>query len=296
MIRDLPYKINRHVKCFPDKILGTCFQADRDIVLITGGANGLGQELVKEFSKKNTTIVVLDIALPNSNEAIEGVHYYQCDVSDSAQINSCYDAIKSQVGQVTILINNAAITEGKALIDLSANEITKIVKVNLVSSFYTIQTFLPDMINARRGYIVTISSTLGFMSPANLSAYGATKSGLIAMHESLTYELGSSSFYNTSGIKTFLVCPGQLQTKMFNGIKTPSKILAPELKPSYVAARIVCALEHGRRGELRLPFYGNFLPLFRAVPWPIVTLFRFSSGIDRSMLKFQGQNGHTDGC
>lgn len=296
MIRDLPFKINRHVKCFPDKILGTCFQADRDIVLITGGTNGLGRELVKEFSSRNTTTVVLDLVLPNTSEAIKGVHYYQCDVSDNTQVSSCYDTIKSEIGQVSVLINNAGITEGKALIDLSANEIVKIVKVNLLSSFYTIQTFLPDMINARRGYIVTISSTLGYMSPANLSAYGATKSGLIAMHESLTYEIGSSSFCNTSGIKTFLVCPGQLQTKMFNGIKTPSKILAPELKPSDVARRIVSALEHGRRGELKLPFYGNFLPIFRAVPWPLVTLFRFSSGIDRSTLRFEGHNGHTDRC
>ena len=94
------------------------------------------------------------------------------------------------------------------------------------------------MILKNRGYIITIASVLGYMSPARLSAYGASKSGLIALHESLTYELGSPSL-NPHGIKTLLVCPGQLKTGMFQGVKTPSTILAPELDPKFVASYVV---------------------------------------------------------
>ena len=158
--------------------------------------------------------------------------------------------------------------------------------VNLLSSFYTIKTFLPDMLNIKRGYIVTIASTLGYMSPARLSAYGASKSGLIALHESLTYELGSPTL-NTTGVKTLLICPGQLKTHLFEGVRTPSTLFAPEMDPKDVARQVLKAVTYGCRGEIKLPFYGNFLPIFRSVPWPIVAMMRYISGIDTSMKQFK---------
>jgi len=115
-----------------------------------------------------------------------------------------------------------------------------------------------------------------------LAAYGASKSALIALHESLTYELGPPMFSRT-GIKTLLVCPGQLKTEMFKGVNTPSSILAPELDPQYVAEKIVKAVEYGRRGELKFPIYGHFLALFRSSPWPVTQFVRLISGMDESM-------------
>ena len=139
-----------------------------------------------------------------------------------------------------------------------------------------------------RGYIVTIASVLGYMSPARLSAYGASKSGLIALHESLTYELGSPSL-NPQGIKTLLVCPGQLTTGMFQGVATPSTIFAPELDPAFVASSVVNAIELGRRGEIKLPLYGKVIPMFRALLWPIVEVTRRITGIDQSMIDFKSK-------
>ncbi|EMG47359.1 hypothetical protein G210_2322 [Candida maltosa Xu316] len=126
------------------------------------------------------------------------------------------------------------------------------------------------------------------MSPARLSAYGASKSGLIALHESLTYELGPPSL-NPHGIKTLLVCPGQLKTGMFQGVETPSTMFAPELDPKFVAAYVVNAIEQGRCGEIKLPLYGKFIPMFRAFPWPIVEITRKFSGIDQSMSQFKSK-------
>ncbi|RCK65316.1 hypothetical protein Cantr_01202 [Candida viswanathii] len=165
-----------------------------------------------------------------------------CDVSDRQQILQTQRMVHRDVGIVTVLINNAGIATGKT--------------INLLSSFYTIKAFLPDMILKNRGYIVTIASVLGYMSPARLSAYGASKSGLIALHESLTYELGTP-YFAPHGIKTLLVCPGQLKTGMFLSIKTPSTLLAPELDPNF--------------------------------PWPIVALTRKLCGIDQSMTEFKAK-------
>lgn len=279
--------INKLARDICNAIFGNFFEPSKDIVLITGGSGGLGKQLIQKFYDcKTKGIISLDIALPPPEDQLEGVKYYKCDVSDPKQVTDIYKTIKQEVGDVSILINNAAITIGKNLVDLQIDEIEKIIGVNLVSSFYTIKAILPDMLANKRGYIVTVGSVLGYMSPAKLSAYGASKSGLVALHESLTYELGSPSL-NRTGVKTLLVCPGQLQTNMFGSINTPSRLLAPELEPTYVADNLIGAIELGRRGEIKLPFYGNFLPVFRAVPWPIVELVREVSGIDKSMQGFK---------
>ncbi|ODV97175.1 hypothetical protein PACTADRAFT_66036 [Pachysolen tannophilus NRRL Y-2460] len=284
------YRFNKAYRTFSNIVIGNYFDPHRDIVLITGGCSGLGKELVKQFLEKNTSkIVVLDIVVPsNAEDRLENVYYYKCDVSNRKEVLKTSEIVKKEVGIVSLLINNAGITRGKSLIDLSFDDIEKTIQINLMSSFYTIKAFLPDMLKIKRGYIVTIASVLGYMSPARLSAYGASKSGLIALHESLTYELGPPSL-NPKGVKTLLICPGQLKTRMFTGVKTPSTLLAPELDPSHVARNVLSAVELGRRGEIKLPFYGNFMPIMRAVPWPLAEIIRGFSGMDESMKKFIGR-------
>lgn len=288
LLVDFIYWSNQKFRYLSDLIIGMIFEPKFDIVLITGGVTGLGRNIVQDLKYRNAKIVVLDIKMPTEEEKVPGVLYYKCDVSDRQQILQTQKIVQREVGIVTVLINNAGITTGKTVLDLSFLEIEKTIQVNLLSSFYTIKAFLPDMILKQRGYIITIASVLGYMSPARLSAYGASKSGLIALHESLTYELGSPSL-NPHGIKTLLICPGQLKTGMFKGVRTPSTILAPELDPKFVAASVVRAIEQGRRGEIKLPLYGKFIPIFRAFPWPIVEVARKLSGIDKSMEEFKAK-------
>lgn len=274
--------VNEKIRQVSKVIFGHYFDPQRDIVLVTGGSSGLGKEMVRCFAAKGAVVIVYDLKIPDQNDAIPGVHYYAGDVSNRHQIFHLRKQIKQDFGIVTVLINNAAISKGMSLVELSFKDIEKTIQVNLISSFYTIKTFLPDMIKTKRGYIVTIASVLGYMSPARLSVYGASKSGLIALHESLTYELGPPSL-NPYGIKTLLVCPGQLQTGMFDYITTPSSLFAPELDPKYVAKSVLRAIELGKRGEIKLPAYSKILPVFRALPWPVTELARNISGIDRSI-------------
>ncbi|KAI5949612.1 hypothetical protein KGF54_005490 [Candida jiufengensis] len=280
------YWLNLKFRRVSDLLFGTVFEPKFDLVLVTGGCSGLGKELVSQLVDKNSKVIVLDINIPEDKDP--NVIYYKCDVSNREDVLRIANEIQSTVGIVTVLINNAGITTGKTILDLSYLEIENIIQTNLMSSFYTIKAFLPNMLKLERGYIVTIASVLGYMSPARLSAYGASKSGLIALHESLTYELGPPSL-NPFGIKTLLICPGQLNTAMFKGVKTPAKLLAPELDPKFVAKCVISAIEQGKRGEIKLPYYGKFVPIFRAFPWPIVEVVRKFSGIDKSMNSFKAK-------
>lgn len=286
----LLYRLNRGLLDVSELLVGLTFDPRRDVVLITGGSGGLGKELAEKFVGAGAQVVVFDVVVPaqGSQQFVAGVHYFLCDVSCVRSIEASAKEVEEVVGKVTVLINNAGIATGETVLQLTYAQIEKTLAVNLLSSFYTIKTFLPAMLDMKRGYIVTIASTLGYMSPARLSAYGASKSGLIALHESLTYELGPPTL-NTTGVKTLLICPGQLKTSLFESVQTPHSLLAPELDPKYVAKEVYKAVKLGKRGEIRMPFYGNILPMFRSAPWPLVQLARHFSGIDRGMLKFTNE-------
>lgn len=288
-VTNLIYRFNKLYLDASNLLIGPLFDPTRDIVLITGGGSGLGKEIAAKFKSTGATVIVFDIGVPeeDSENYVDGVIYLQCDVSNHDAIMAQAEFIKKNIGTVTLLINNAGITLGKTLMELSFEEIEKTLEVDLLSSFYTIKTFMPDMLEIKRGYIVTIASILGYLSPVRLSAYGASKAGLIALHESLTYELGPPAL-NSSGVKTLLLCPGQLQTRMFQGVKTPSSLIAPELDPKDVAKAVYKAVKYGKKGEIRMPLYGSLMPLIRMAPWPLAEVFRQLSGIDDSMKQFVG--------
>lgn len=115
--------------------------------------------------------------------------------------------------------------------------------------------------------------------------YGASKAGLVGLYESLTYELGSPST-STCGVRTLLVCPGQLRTPLFQGLETPSTILAPVLDPSDIADSIISAMENGQIGEIDFPFYSRFMPWMRTMPWHMQEVVRYLSGTDRAMQRY----------
>lgn len=262
---------------------------DRDTVVVTGGASGLGHELVKLLAKKGTKhIFVLDIIEPVPSQRVDNVTYYHCDVGSEESVNKIAARITKEVGHATVLINNAGVTVGKTVGDLTMEEINRTLRVNLVSAFITTKAFLPGMLELQRGYIVTVSSVLGHMSPAKLSVYGASKAGLIAFHESLTYELGSPS-QTTRGVKTMLVTPGQMATPLFDGVQTPNEWLAPVLKPADVASKIVTSMEKGSIETISTPLYTQFIPMFRSLPWRPVEVARRFSGMDRGMDTFRGR-------
>jgi len=182
------------------------------------------------------------------------------------------------------LINNAAIVNGKPLLDLSIDEIERNFQVNLLSHFYTLKTFLPGMIRTGAGTIVTMSSVLGQLGAAKLSDYAASKAAVTAMHKSLVAELSSKP-----DIKTILVTPGQLSTPLFNGVETPSSFLAPILEPVDVAKEVIAAIDAGSSTILSLPLYARWVDWMNVAPVGVQKLLRRVSGIDIAMRGFLGR-------
>ncbi|KAK3062039.1 hypothetical protein LTS18_004949 [Coniosporium uncinatum] len=252
-----------------------------EIIVITGGASGLGLLLAQVYGMRGASVAVLDVN--RVNEESRGITFYNCDVGDKSQVEQAADAIRVDLGTPTILINNAGIVHGKPMLELAADEVERNFRVNLLSHFNTIQNFLPGMLEAGHGTIVTVASVLGHLGSANLSDYTSAKAGLIAMHRSLQAELRCSNHKSASNIKTVLCTPGQLNTPLFAGLQTPSAFLAPVVEPVDLAKEIIKLVDAGEGGEISLPFYAKWIPWLNVLPAGLQRIVRAMSGLDSAM-------------
>lgn len=180
---------------------------------------------------------------------------------------------------------------GKPLLSLTPAEISQTLNVNLLSHFHTLQTFLPGMLAEERGTIVTVSSVLAHIGAANLSDYTASKAALLALHHSLVAELAQHPDLAAGNIKTILVAPGQLGTKMFERVSTPSAFLAPVVEPNELAREIIRMVDAGESGVVALPLYARWIWLWGCLPVGVRSLARRVGGIDRAMAPLSGGEG-----
>lgn len=139
------------------------------------------------------------------------------------------------------------------------------------------------MLREGRGTIVTVSSVLGHLGAANLSAYSASKAALLALHHSLRAELAQNPA--AQEIKTILVTPGQMSTKMFVGVTTPSNFLAPVISPAEIAKSLIRMIEKGDSGELAVPLYAQYIQILGALPVGMQAIIRRWSGVDTAIAK-----------
>ena len=181
------------------------------------------------------------------------------------------------------MINNAGIVHTNSILDSTAEEVEQTFRTNTLAHFTTLRTFLPHMLRERRGTIVTVSSVLGHLGAANLSSYAASKAALLALHQSLRAELAQMP--DAEEIKTILVTPGQMGTKMFSGVKTPSNFLGPVVSPAQIAKDIMNMVEKGESGEIAVPLYARYIQVLSVLPVGVQTLVRRWSGIDRAISK-----------
>ncbi|ODQ64103.1 NAD(P)-binding protein [Nadsonia fulvescens var. elongata DSM 6958] len=254
-----------------------------DVAVVTGGCSGLGKYISAILAvNSDIKVAVLDIDEPKLT--IPNVTYFLCDISDFTSVEESLNKVKTSIGMPTILINNAGITHSEFIEDLPESKIRRIFDVNVLSHFWTTRALLPGMKELNRGYIVTIASVLGYIAPARLTAYAATKAANIAFHESVTYELETYKKGTTTlGIKTLLVTPGQIDTPMFENVSTPSEFFAPMVRPEELAHKIVQAIIEGKTGAIRAPFYTNFIPLMAVLPKTLVSFLRRLAKVDRSI-------------
>lgn len=223
---------------------------NREIVVLTGGSNGIGRQVAQLLGERFIKVAILDIspptgALPNS------VRFYQCDITSAEDIAEAAKAIRASLGRPTILINNAGLLTGKTILGTTPEQTRRMFEVNTFAHYWLAQEFLPDMIAANHGMVVTVASQAGYTVTPNMVDYSATKAAAIAFHEGLAAELVTR--YQAPRVRTVLVTQGFTRTTLIKNLTPEDTWLNPLLYPETVAEDIVKQVLSGESGHVLVP-------------------------------------------
>lgn len=262
-------------------------------VLITGGASGLGRLMAHELAALGANITLWDIDSSGLSATAQElcdahpkctVHTFQCDLSDRTAIASTAQQMQEDELLVDVLINNAGIVSGGYLLEIDDQQIERTFAVNTLALFWMTRAFLPDMINAGSGHIVTIASAGGFTGTAKQVDYSASKFAAIGFDEALRVELHNLG----SPVQTTVVCPYYIDTGMFDGVKTRFSWLLPILTPEYAVRKTIHGLlKNKRRVIMPRAVYSIFL--MRLLPVSIMDGVMRLLGINSTMDDFTGR-------
>jgi 3-oxoacyl-[acyl-carrier protein] reductase len=215
----------------------TTFDATGEVLLVTGGANGIGAGAAAGFCAAGGTAVVFDLAEPAV--PVPGVEYHRVDVADRAAVFAAVADVLSRHGRIDGLVAAAAVQPRVDVVDTPEEVWRQTMAVNLDGVVWCCQAVLPAMISARSGSIVVFASGLANMGRAQAAAYAASKGALISYAKSLAAEVAEHR------VRVNTVFPGVIDTPQFQaanptggerehwarttGIGTPEDVQGPLL-------------------------------------------------------------------
>jgi 3-oxoacyl-[acyl-carrier protein] reductase len=200
------------------------------VVIVTGGAAGIGRATVRRFAAAGARVAVWDVkagAREEEEDAASAAGVFQrVDVTDPAAVEAATAELFARWGRIDVLVNNAGITrdaqlvqwkEGRQTGEMSERDFDAVISVNLKGVFFCTRAVAPRMIAGGGGVILNASSVVGLYGNFGQTNYAATKAGVISMTQTWARELGR---YN---IRVNAVAPGFVATEM--ALATPEKVL-----------------------------------------------------------------------
>jgi len=188
------------------------------IVIVTGGASGIGRGIVECCCDFKATVIIADIdeskGLKLEKQLLKKgrkVKYFKVDVRSEESINKMTDGVKGVFKKIDVLVNNAGIAYFEKPLEETTTEMwDKTIDTDLKSVFLFIRAVLPIMKKQKSGSIINIASNNIYSTVPDLSPYVAAKEGVIGLTRSLGLELGKY------GIRVNAICPGFIKTPMYD--------------------------------------------------------------------------------
>jgi NAD(P)-dependent dehydrogenase (short-subunit alcohol dehydrogenase family) len=253
------------------------------VAVVTGAGSGIGRAAAMALAKEGMQVAVTDLDLASAERTVaqivegEGLaRPYQLDVADRVSIGSAAERITGDLGVPSVLVNNAGIGVGGYFLDTSEESWERVMAVNLMGVVHCCRAFVPAMVQeGAGGHVVNIASMLGYFGGRGVSAYCATKFGVVGFSECLRAELCDH------GVGVSTICPGLVRTNIIKAGVLESGTEDVEAKreiieriyrkrnytPNRVARAIVGAIRKNRAlvpvtPEARVAYY-----LKRWTPW-----------------------------
>ncbi|MER6138780.1 3-oxoacyl-[acyl-carrier-protein] reductase [Streptomyces sparsogenes] len=177
-------------------------------VLVTGGNRGIGLAVARAFAEAGDRVALTYRTGPPEAAADLGCLAVRCDVTDAGQVDRAYKEVEAAHGPVDVLVANAGITRDQLLLRMAEKDFSDVLDTNVMGAFRVVKRAAEEMVEARRGRIVLISSVVGLLGAAGQTNYAASKAGLIGFARSVARELGSR------GVTCNVVAPGFVETDM----------------------------------------------------------------------------------
>ncbi len=175
------------------------------VALVTGGSRGIGLACARRLAADGLRVAVTYLSSPPP----EGLFGVKCDVRSVDDVDRAFSEVTDQFGDsVGVLVSNAGVTRDGLLLRMSEDDFTSVLDANLTASYRVAKRAARDMLRARQGRIVLMSSVVALLGSAGQANYAASKSGLVGLARSLARELGSRS------ITVNVVAPGVVATDM----------------------------------------------------------------------------------
>lgn len=193
--------------------------------IVTGGSRGIGRGIAYELAKEGVRVALADLpeTAADRDETMAEIRRLgseamaiDADVRDEAQVQAMVAATIAQFGQVDILVNNAGVIKIGPVAMFSEADWDLVIDVNLKGTFLCSKAVLPHMMGRKTGRIINLSSIAGKKGRAMSSSYSASKFGVIGFTQSLAHECGGF------GITANAICPGEVQTHMWNNVLSPA--------------------------------------------------------------------------
>ena len=177
-------------------------------VLVTGGASGLGLALTELMVARGDTVLVVDLAEERPDSVPEGAAYRRLDVRSQQDWDAALAWVRETWGGLDLLVNNAGIATGGRIDVEAIPDWERVVDINLLGVARGCHTFTPLLKEQRRGHIVNVASLAGLVHGPGMASYNATKAGVVAISETLSFELGPW------GIDVSVICPAFFRTNL----------------------------------------------------------------------------------
>ncbi|XP_062555220.1 estradiol 17-beta-dehydrogenase 11-like [Armigeres subalbatus] len=223
--------------------------------LVTGGANGIGKAIATELAKEGCNVVIVDLDITNGQKTAQELKRYnvqtvayEIDVADYEQVRELQRRVERDIGSVDILVNNAGILPFLSPNERNPSEIRRLMEVNVLGGFWTVDQFLPTMIRRGRGHIVAIASASSYAPVGYMKTYVTSKYAVRGYMEALDEELYLIG--QTDAVKTTTVFPFVINTRkqlMEKINRMPGVSTVPKISTEETAKTVVHAIRNNKR-------------------------------------------------